>query len=249
MRFRLLIECAIFGIVAGLAAAAGVYFGLGGQGWSWDALNHHIYLGYSAEHPRWHLDVAPASLQTYQYPYLYWPIYRMSQLNLSGQSVGMLWAGMQAMLLAQPAWALAQKVTQSTGSAKQDLMWRSVAVLMAMSSGLIWASIETSANDLLAAIPLLWALVLAAKDNMDPPRLFCAAFMLGVAAAFKLSNAVFFPLLGLWWLSNDRSALVRNGLSLLGGGILGATIAYVPWGVQLYRHTGNPFHPFFAGWL
>ncbi|MBB5202781.1 hypothetical protein HNQ51_000074 [Inhella inkyongensis] len=249
MKQAILIEAIIFAIVAAIVAAIGVYFGLGGQGWSWDALNHHIYLGYIAESPRWHLDVAPASLQTYQYPYLYWPIYKLSILNISGLAVGMLWAGSQALLLALPAWALAYQLTIRTGSEWIDLGWRWAAGIIAMTSGLLWASIETSANDLLAAIPLLWALVLMAKDEVGNRRHFWAALLLGVAAAFKLSNAVFLPLLAFWCLTAGRVGTLKRGVFLLLGAALGAFAAYMPWGVQLYRVTGNPFHPFFANWF
>ena len=52
------------------AGAAALALSQGQLAWSWDALNHHIYLGLIAEHPRWDLDVIPASYQSYQYPYL-----------------------------------------------------------------------------------------------------------------------------------------------------------------------------------
>ena len=53
-------------LVAALAAA--VPLSTGYIAWSWDALNHHIYLGMITEHARWHLDVNAASFQSYQYP-------------------------------------------------------------------------------------------------------------------------------------------------------------------------------------
>lgn len=45
---------------------------LGEIGISWDALNHHIYLGWTAGRPRFDLDFLAASYQSYQFPYLYW---------------------------------------------------------------------------------------------------------------------------------------------------------------------------------
>ena len=60
--------------LAAAVVAAAVPLCTGYMALSWDALNHHIYLGFIAENPRWHLDVLPASVQTYQFPYLYWPV-------------------------------------------------------------------------------------------------------------------------------------------------------------------------------
>src|SRR5438093_7895821 len=56
----------------------------GSLGLSWDALNHHFYLGWTALHPRFDLDVDPAHSQVYQYPYLYLPLYLLAAPGATG---------------------------------------------------------------------------------------------------------------------------------------------------------------------
>jgi hypothetical protein len=53
-------------VLASAAALAGIPIALGQIGLSWDALNHHIYLGWMAEHPRFDRDFLAASYQAYQ---------------------------------------------------------------------------------------------------------------------------------------------------------------------------------------
>ena len=50
----------------------------GGIGLSWDALNHHIYLGWMVAHPRLDMDFLAAGYQSFQYPLLYWPAYTLA---------------------------------------------------------------------------------------------------------------------------------------------------------------------------
>ena len=51
---------------------------LGGIGLSWDGLNHQMYLGWVADRPRFDKDYMAASMQSYQFPYLYWPLYKLA---------------------------------------------------------------------------------------------------------------------------------------------------------------------------
>src|SRR5205085_1893927 len=80
---------------------------LGGIGLSWDALNHHIYLGWVAEHPRLTQDFAAASYQAYQFPYLYWPAYRLAASGASGVTAGVVLALLQSLAI-PPAWLVAR---------------------------------------------------------------------------------------------------------------------------------------------
>ena len=65
---------------------------LGEIGISWDALNHHIYLGWTAEHPRFDKDFVAAGYQAYQFPYLYWPVYKLAAGGWSGAAAGVVLA-------------------------------------------------------------------------------------------------------------------------------------------------------------
>jgi hypothetical protein len=234
-------------LLASLAAAS-LMWSAGEFAWSWDALNHHIYLGLTAEHPRWDLDVMPASYQTYQYPYLYWPVYRLSLLDVSGQSAGALWSAFQTAMILPPVWSISRHVLPEQGRVLPGWLERSAACLLALMGLVLISSLQTTANDLLSAVPLLWALAMWVDPRRDTARAVLAAALLGTAAAFKLSNALYFPVLLVWcWVpgSSPVRALVR--LVAMGAGLAGAfALVYAPWGWQLWKLTGNPFYPFLA---
>jgi hypothetical protein len=215
-------------------------------------MNHHVYLGLIAEHPRWDRDVVAASFQGYQYPYLYWPVYRMSLIDARGAVVGAMWAAAQAALLLPPVWVLSRRLLAPGGYRLAP--WkvagaaeRMLACAMAFMSVVLLSSLETTANDLLAAVPLVWAFAVMAASPSSDRRAALAAGLWGVSAALKLSNAIFLPLLMVWWVVGDRgNGGWLRGFALAAGATVGFGVVYAPWGWQLWRVTGNPFYPYFG---
>ena len=190
-------EWGLLTLLAAVAAAA-LPLSTGYMGWSWDALNHHIYLGLLAEQPRWHLDVLAASFQGYQFPYLYWPVYRLSLLDLPGAWAGALWSAFQAVWLMPPVWLIAHRLLPSEVSGLQASMLRVGGCLLASASTVIVASIETTANDLLASVPLLWAIAAGLSPRSGPRQAWACGALWGVSVAFKLSNGLAILWLALW---------------------------------------------------
>lgn len=242
----LALEVSLLTVLAAAAAAA-LVLDAGYMGWSWDALNHHIYLGLAAESPRFQLDVLAAGSQSYQYPYLYWPVYRLSLLDAPGAWVGAVWAALQMALLVPPVWLISLRVLPVRENVLFAVTERTVACGLAFMSTIVLAGLETTANDLLAAVPLLWALAVMAGDPETDLRASIAAGLWGVSAAFKLSNAIYLPLLFLWWWdAGQRRLSARRWLAMASGACVGFGVLYAPWGWQLWKLTGNPFHPFLA---
>ncbi len=233
-------------LLASLAAAS-LPLAAGQFEWSWDAINHHVYLGMTAQHPRWHLDVMAASSQTYQYPYLYWPVYRMALLDAPGAWVAAAWAATQAACVMPPVWWAAYRMLPQEGHAAEVAAERLAACVLGAMSIVLWSSLETTANDLLAATPLLWAVAIGLKPHASERRLLAMGALFGVAVAFKVSNALFLPLLLVWWVEAKSPYLsLRRGLRLWGGAAMGFLVAYAPWGWQLWEHMGHPLYPYFG---
>ena len=244
----------IYALIEGLtltlfaaALLAAISLQRGSFGWSWDALNHHIYLGMIAETPRWSNDVAAAASQTYQYPYLYWPTYRISLLNGSGAVVSAAWSATQAALMMMPVWLLIYRMFPDAEMPWEARAYRVLAFGLALSSLPVIGVLGTTANDALAAVPVLWALAIGLGF---PGRLSAAigsAGLIGAAIAFKFSNVLFLPMLAIvcWQPSPPRLPL-RSLLSMSLALIAGFGIIYTPWGWQLWKETGNPFYPYFA---
>jgi hypothetical protein len=241
---------------AGALAMALVPVALGGIGISWDGLNHHFYLGWVAEHPRFDRDFAAASYQAYQFPYLYWPAYRLAMANASGVTAGVVLALLQS-LAVPPAWLVARACCP--GDRWVDAGLRAIGVVLAFLGGVTLSLLDSTSNDMFAAIPLLWAIALAFVAGDAAPRdarkamLWCVAsgICAGAAVAFKLSNGPLVLLMPLaWWMPAGTvgqriSRVLAAGVATL----LACAIVYGPWGWQLWVHTGNPVYPFYDAWF
>lgn len=239
------------GLVTALAAVAVASIPLraGAWGWSWDALNHHVYLGLISESPRWHLDVMAASHQGWQYPYLYWPVYRLAQLPLDGGTAGALWGACLVLVMVPPLWLTSLRLLPPEGRPAQAIFERVAATVLGLSSVVLLSAFGTTANDPLAAAPLLWAVAVMSVPRPGTGRAAAAAALWGVATAFKLSAVVAAPLLLAWWWHRPGGwpLPLRRGLSMAGGAAGGFVAAHAPWGWQLWQQTGNPIHPFLPG--
>jgi hypothetical protein len=214
-------------MVAAWLAFISVPLALGRIGISWDALNHHIYLGWVADSPRFDRDYLAASYQAYQFPYLYWPVYKLATGGFSGAWAGVVLASLY--WLAVPAmWMIAR--TCMPGAGLFDMAMRVLAVALSFCSGLILSLFDSTPNDLLAAIPLVWAIALglaavptAGSTSSARIVVLWSGFLAGVSIACKFSNgplAVLLPVLwvfsGVTWKERLLNVLAGNCLILIG---------------------------------
>jgi hypothetical protein len=230
---------------------------LGELGLSSDALNHHMYLGWTAEQHRFDRDFLAAGYQSFQSPYLYWPVYKMASIGWTGVAAGAVLASLH-MVAVWPVWMLARICVP--GGSLFDVVMRALAVALALLSSVVLATFGSSMNDLLATAPLVWAVALAMEAAAQvaniapaPARRYVALSGLcaGLAVALKLSNgplAIWMP--GLWLLCG-RESRGRFGAALLGSlsALIGFLLAYGYWGALLWRYFGNPVFPFFDNWF
>jgi hypothetical protein len=242
-------------VLAWLAFAA-IPMTLGQIGLSWDALNHHIYLGWTAESPRFDRDVLPATYQTYQFPYLYWPVYKLATSGWSGRSAGMALAALH-LLAVPPVWLMTRYCIP--GNSWFDVSMRAMGVGLGFLTGVVLSLFDSTSNDLLAAIPFLWALALALRPFGARPLseqsvrngVLWSGLLAGVSVACKWSNGPLTLLLPVLWLL-AASGYRRKLAFLVAGGtlsVVGLLLAYGPWGWQLWRHFGNPIFPFLDAWF
>jgi hypothetical protein len=229
---------------------------LGHIGISWDMLNHHIYLGWVADSPRFDRDFLAASYQSYQYPYLYWPVYKLALGGASGVTAGVVLALIH-LTCVPPVWMLAR--TCIPGTHVFDVAMRALAVALAFTSTVVLSMFDSTANDLMAATPLVWALAFAflPLDRRGDAAsgaaraIMISGFFAGVAAGFKLSNLPLAVLLPLVWLAHPAGwrehlrRLLRATLAGAGGYLL----VYGYWGWQLWLKFGNPVYPFAESWF
>lgn len=243
-------------VLTAWVAFAAIPLGLGGIGLGWDALNHHVYLGWIADRTRFDQDFLAASYQSFQYPYLYWPLFKLFQSGLSGQWAGVVLVTFN-LLAIPPLWLLARACVPERSW--YGCAMRSMAVVLAFLTGVVLSLFDSTANDLMAAIPLVWAIAFALEPYdarrplwMTPGRLMVlSGFIAGAAIAFKLSNGPLAILMPLLWGLHGPSVLQRLKNVAWGSvaTIAGLAVCYGFWGMQLWEHYGNPVYPFYDQWF
>lgn len=241
-------------VVLAWAALLAFTVSAGGMRLSWDALNHHVYLGWVADRPRFDKDFLAAGYQSLQFPYLYWPLYKLAIGGYSAVVAGVVLATLH--LLAVPAvWMIARVCVPGTDWGA--VFMRGLAVGLAFLTGAVLSLFDASSNDLLAAIPLIWSIALAlrAATPQAPMRdplwlVLLSGLLAGASVACKFSNgpiAVLMPLLWAFAAAPGWPKRVRNvAIGCLAAGA-GALVVYGYWGWQLWQHFGNPIYPFADG--
>jgi hypothetical protein len=248
-------ELAAITAIAWLALAC-IPLGLGYIGLSWDALNHHLYLGWTADHPRFELDFLAASYQSYEFPYLFWPAYKLAEWGASGRTAGVVLVSLH--VLAVPALWLAANACIA-GTSWYERFMRAAAVLLALSGEVFLSLMDNTANDGLAAVPLVWAVALAiactqqgAEAKRTARLVAISGLLAGVSTAFKLSNGPLALGMPLVWAFCGDGTLGARAIQVARGCVwtlVGFALTYGYWGWQLWTHFGNPLYPFFAGWF
>lgn len=226
----------------------------GGIGLGWDALNHHVYLGWTAEKERFALDWRAAGSQVYQLPYLYWPLYKLALGDFSGIIAGVVLGTLNALTLI-PIWMISKSCIP--GNSWIDVVVRGACMSSAYASGVVLSQFDTTLNDILAAFPFLLCIALSLRstktvqirflDGMD--EFFIPGIFAGMAVALKLSNGPIALVLPVFWtLAKEDSRFSRKIIAAGVGGagiFLGFLMVYAPWGLSLWRYFGSPLYPFF----
>lgn len=238
--------------LAGLAVSVAVTVAAG-QDQNFDFITYHFYLGYSAFHERLAQDFFAASFQGYQSPLPFALFYLLDSLGVPPLASAALHAALHAVNLLL-LFLLTRQL--ASGTAAQDDAWLLLAFWLAGAvAPIYWNLVGTSFADLLACVPVLGALWLAAGSlaadrGLARRRLALAGLLIGLAVALRVHNVVFAVALGgaltLCPLPGRGGKAVA--LVLFGGAALAAWLAAgAPHAWSLYREFGNPVFPFYNG--
>jgi hypothetical protein len=240
------------GIVAATTAVAllcGLLSLLRGQDANWDLRNYHVHNAWALLEGRIGLDLAPAQMQSYFPPLLDVPYFLLVQHApppLAGWLLGVL-HGLAFLPVAWIAWrALA-------GDPRRD--WLAPLLgLAGLASAVFLSELGNTMGDNSTAPLVMGALALALPDEdrrWRMSRIAWAGALLGMAVAFKLTNAIYAVALGLAVLAAPLPWRAR-----LGTGAVLALVALAVCGVLagpgLYRvwaAFGNPLFPQFNAWF
>lgn len=255
LRARLAFDSRANIIVASVSAVllCGLWSMLRGQDTNWDLRNYHLYNGYAALHGRLGLDLAAAQMQSYFNPALDVLQYTL-MTGLPGPLAAFLfgaWHGLLFALVAAIAWrVLADDPRRAT---RVPLL-----ALAGLFTGAFLSELGNTMADNTTAVPVLGALalILSAQDRArhgqgGALRWLFAGLMIGLALAFKLTNAVYAVALGLAALADGGRACGRlAGAAVMTVAALAAFAAVGgAWFVQVWQQFGNPLFPQFNAWF
>jgi hypothetical protein len=210
-----------------------------------DMLGYHLYAGFSAISDRLTQDYFAAGPQSYFNPYAYAPFYFLVSIGLSSLEISSILAAAHSVIL-WLTYELAVSVCPSDDR-RQRLMFGLCAVALALINPVLLQEIGSTFADITTGELVLAGLVLLAHAVRTPSiaRVICAALLLGVATALKLTNAVhaiagFAVLIMLPQVPRGKIRYgVAYGISLG----LGFAVVAAPWSYRLARMFGNPLFP------
>jgi hypothetical protein len=241
-------------IVLGLCLAFGAALSVGfGQDALWDTKNYHLYNAWAFLHHRYAQDIAPAGMQSYFNPLADLPYFALAQGPLHAwprtlAAVQGLWFGALAYLIVGIA-------RQSARLQERPFGWADICAALIGATGTMAVSqVGSTTNEISLAVLVLLGVhvlmrALPLRDNaIGLKPVLLAGFCCGLAAGFKPTAMVYPPALALALLVtlDIRTRRAWQATAIFTAGAAAAfLVAYGPWGLHLYRETGNPTFPLF----
>ncbi|MEA9608440.1 hypothetical protein QY702_18890 [Xanthomonas campestris pv. plantaginis] len=237
-------------VLAIVLLGALVSLGLG-QDANWDLRNYHLYIGDAWLHGRLTTDLAPAQMQSYFSPLLD-AMHAALMLHLPAPLVGVLLGALHALMFV-PVAAVAWRVLSAHPRRAQ---WTPLLAAAGLSSAVFLSELGGTMGDTATALPVLGALALVlqaqARGRQGKTALHlwaCAGALLGLAVAFKLTNALYALALVPALMCDGarlRARLLALGIVIVVAGGVFVLVAG-PWYWQVWQHLGNPLFPQFNG--
>ncbi|MCD2167615.1 hypothetical protein [Comamonas koreensis] len=225
---------------------------------TWDAFNHHIYLGRQAiEGSRLSYDYFATGSMSCQYPLGYAPLVWMLDNGWPGKYIFQVLAFLAA-LSAPASWLIMWSVVP--GRTASAAMIRIAATALAMSGVLWWKLQGQTSNDALSMSLEIWAVALAMLcvegQNEKKTRwqfIFCAVAgsLAGLGFVIKLSQFIGIAAVACIILFiNGKWAYRFQLLSIFG---LSALITFAimggAWAIASWDACGSPIYPFMVDYF
>ncbi len=246
-------------------AAAVVWWlaSLDGLSLGWDTLNHHVYLGWMAvEGNRLASDVFAAGSMSCQFPYAYAPLYWLQRIGATGQQAALALA-LPALITVPAVWLLTWTLLPRSGWQNRLARW--ACTWLAFLSPLWWSLLDSTSNDVLSTLPMVWAYALVAwqaaveleQTHFAPgsrSRAYwwvVAGALAALALTMKISQA--FAGLGLGVLAAGTavhfSGLIRRTVWMVLGATLVGALVWWPWARGVWLDCGSPIYPMWTDTL
>ncbi|HVE48994.1 MAG TPA: hypothetical protein VNG69_05160 [Casimicrobiaceae bacterium] len=222
----------------------------GGHALVWDAVNYHFYLGFAALNDRFAVDFFAAGTPSYINPYAYIPLYLLARSEAPAVLIAALLATCHAAML----WLTYEMALLScAGKAAQRVAVGMLAVLLAVLSPVFIGCVGLTHSDIPVGIVTLagWLAMARAVRSPDDRLVITSGVLCGVAAALKLSNALYaiaaLTMVVLLPVS-PRKRLIASAMFGIACGTAFVVVS-LPWSWKLWETFGNPFFPFLNHWF
>jgi hypothetical protein len=229
-------------------AALGLSLALG-KDVPWDAVNYHLYAGYSVFNDRFGLDYFAAGAQSYFNPYAYAPFYALVQQGFSDVAIASVLAALQSVVL----WLTFEiSLVVCPPARHPHALWvAALAVLWAVVNPVFLQELGSSFADLTTAIVVLagWLALLHGFARPGYGRLILGGALIGAACALKMTNVVFaFGACALVLLQGARPSQSAARMALYSiAAVAGFVLAGGAWAWQLWQQFHNPLFPLLNG--
>ena len=239
-RFWVYVSCVVLAVLAS--------YGLGKE-LLWDTMDYHVYAGFSALHDRFGRDYFAAGPQGYFNPYAYVPFYLLLRSKLTVLEDASVLAALQSVIL-WLTFELALLVAPRD-QPRTRLAVGILAAVFAFANPILINELGSSYADITTAEIALagWLVLAGAIRSPSGVRVLCAALLLGVASALKLTNAVHAvsAVALLLFIPGGWRSRWRHVALFISGGAVGFVLVCAPWSLRLEQHFGNPLFPLLNG--
>lgn len=237
-------------VYATIALVAMAWTWFAGKDVPWDALHYHVYAGYSALNERLTVDLFPAGSQTYLNPYSHVPLYLMVRAGWPALAIGMTFALIHSAMLCL-VWELARGTCRRPdGTSPAIVSW--AAIGLALFNPVLLQEVGSTFNDVTTGTLALggYVALVSAFAGGRISMVGIGGFLLGGAAAFKLSNAALalapaVPLV--WGAVTTTRQRIRATVVFAACACIGALVVAAPWAWRLEQAFGNPVFPMLDG--
>ncbi len=229
----------------GFALASALWLG---QDASWDLRNYHFYNPYAWLQNRANIDIAPAQLQSYFHPFADTPHYLMVKAGYPSWVITCVLALPVALTL----YFLGRLFLVASSHSKPFYVVFPV-LLMAGTGASGFSVIGSTMSEWHVTALFLAALWLSLKENgaLSVTTALQSGLLGGLAVGLKLTGAGYAVALGAMYLCMPGSLVQRiRQTAWLGlGGLIGFTLAFAPWALEMWSRFQNPLFPFFNQWF
>ena len=209
-----------------------------------DFIQYHYYNGFAFWNGRLGADVAPASVPTYYNPLLDGLTYALITAFKNHVNVYFFIQGLWFGALMFAAYKTAGLFFDA--NTKAGRVFAALAVSVCATGSATWFQLGTSTHEIETAVLTMTAIYMLMRDKK---RYFVSGLLLGAAAGFKLTAAVYCVSAGLTLilLYNTLDRPLKSIAVFALGGLVGFLAVDGFWMVRLWKLYGNPFFPFWNG--